>query len=401
VSRRNDKASYCALGSLVTKIEGGGTPSKEVPDFWDGDIPLLTIKDLPNARLGVTVDRITAKGLESSSSKIVPAGIPVIATRMDVGKVVRCPVPVAINQDLRAIYPDPAKVDVDYIVQALPTLEREFRRYSCGSTVMGIGIDDLKSVKIYLPSLVEQRKIADILRTWDEAIETAEAELKAKQERKRGLTKKLLMPSAEGDGVLSSKKNKASYSPLGALVIKIEGGGTPSKEVPGFWDGDIPLLTIKDLPNARLGLTVDRITTSGLESSSSKIVPAGIPVIATRMDVGKVVRCPVQVAINQDLRAIYPDPDKVDVDYIVQVLPTLEREFLRYSCGSTVMGIGIDDLKSVKIYLPPLAEQRKIAEILQGADSDIETINHRIESLRTQKRGLMQKLLTGEVRVAA
>ena len=401
MSRRNDKASYCALGSLVTKIEGGGTPSKEVPDFWDGDIPLLTIKDLPNARLGVTVDRITAKGLESSSSKIVPAGIPVIATRMDVGKVVRCPVPVAINQDLRAIYPDPAKVDVDYIVQALPTLEREFRRYSCGSTVMGIGIDDLKSVKIYLPSLVEQRKIADILRTWDEAIETAEAELKAKQERKRGLTKKLLMPSAEGDGVLSSKKNKASYSPLGALVIKIEGGGTPSKEVPGFWDGDIPLLTIKDLPNARLGLTVDRITTSGLESSSSKIVPAGIPVIATRMDVGKVVRCPVQVAINQDLRAIYPDPDKVDVDYIVQVLPTLEREFLRYSCGSTVMGIGIDDLKSVKIYLPPLAEQRKIAEILQGADSDIETINHRIESLRTQKRGLMQKLLTGEVRVAA
>jgi type I restriction enzyme S subunit len=119
------------------------------------------------------------------------------------------------------------------------------------------------------------------------------------------------------------------------------------------------------------------------------------------MDVGKVVRCPVPVAINQDLRAIYPDPDKVDVDYIVQVLPTLEREFLRYSCGSTVMGIGIDDLKSVKIYLPPLAEQRKIAEILQGADSDIETINHRIESLRTQKRGLMQKLLTGEVRVAA
>ncbi len=304
------------------------------------------------------------------------------------------------NQAVCGITPGPS-VDGEFLFQALLLRKPALIKMAGGGAQPNISQEIIRNFKIPLPPLAEQRKIAEILRTWDEAVETAEAELKAKQERKRGLTKKLLMPSAEGDGVLSSKKNKARYSPLGALVIKIEGGGTPSKEVPGFWDGDIPLLTIKDLPNARLGLTVDRITTSGLESSSSKIVPAGIPVIATRMDVGKVVRCPVPVAINQDLRAIYPDPDKVDVDYIVQVLPTLEREFLRYSCGSTVMGIGIDDLKSVKIYLPPLAEQRKIAEILQGADSDIETINHRIESLRTQKRGLMQKLLTGEVRVAA
>lgn len=264
-----------------------------------------------------------------------------------------------------------------------------------------IKLSMLEDYPIPLPPLAEQRKIAEILRTWDEAIETAEAELKAKQERKRGLMQKLFTPSAEGARAGSASKNNGSYRPLGALVTKIEGGGTPSKEVPGYWNGDIPLLTIKDLPNAHLGLTVDRITTNGLESSSSKIVPAGIPVIATRMDVGRVVRCPVPVAINQDLRAIYPDKDMVDVDYIVQVLPTLEREFLRYSCGSTVMGIGIDDLKSVKIYLPPLAEQRKIAEVLQSEDEAIDALKTKAELLRTQKRGLMQKLLTGEVRVAA
>jgi type I restriction enzyme S subunit len=54
-----------------------------------------------------------------------------------------------------------------------------------------------------------------------------------------------------------------------------------------------------------------------------------------------------------------------------------------------------------KIPLPPLAEQQKIVNILQDADADIELINERINALRTQKRGLMQKLLTGEVRVAA
>jgi len=308
-----------------------------------------------------------------------------------------------INQALLKLTPT-GEVEGSYIKSWFESdlFTQSLRQNSGGAAIQNVAeVRLLKEIEIPLPPLAEQRKIAEILRTWDEAIETAEAELKAKQERKRGLIQRLLTPCPEGAGTVSRRNDKASYCALGSLVTKIEGGGTPSKEVPDFWDGDIPLLTIKDLPNARLGVTVDRITAKGLESSSSKIVPAGIPVIATRMDVGKVARCPVPVAINQDLRAIYPDPDKVDVDYIVQVLPTLEREFLRYSCGSTVMGIGIDDLKSVKIYLPPLAEQRKIAEILQGADSDIETINHRIESLRNQKRGLMQKLLTGEVRVAA
>ena len=292
---------------------------------------------------------------------------------------------------------DESKADARWLCEFLKL--RGLRDIISGSAQPQIIQKDLARVKIPLPPLAEQRKIAEILRTWDEAIETAEAELKAKQERKRGLMQKLFTPSAEGARAGSASKNKGSYRPLGALVTKIEGGGTPSKEVPGYWNGDIPLLTIKDLPNAHLGLTVDRITTNGLESSSSKIVPSGIPVIATRMDVGRVVRCPVPVAINQDLRAIYPDKDMVDVDYIVQVLPTLEREFLRYSCGSTVMGIGIDDLKSVKIYLPPLAEQRKIAEVLQSEDEAIDALKTKAELLRTQKRGLMQKLLTGEVRV--
>jgi len=65
------------------------------------------------------------------------------------------------------------------------------------------------------------------------------------------------------------------------------------------------------------------------------------------------------------------------------------------------MGIGIDDLKSVKIYLPPLAEQRKIAEVLRSEDEAIDSLKAKADLLRNQKRGLMQKLLTGEVRVAA
>jgi type I restriction enzyme S subunit len=393
------------LGAVCV-FKGGSGFKESFQGTESGEHPFIKVSDLnlPGNEKYVLHSNnwVSAAELKLLKATLQPIGATVFAKVGAALKLNRRRVlvrPTVIDNNMMAAIPDETHLNREYLYYFL--LGEDLGRFSQESAVPSINQGHLESILIPLPPLAEQRKIAEILRTWDEAIETAEAELKAKQERKRGLIQRLLTPCPEGTGTVSSRNNQASYCVLGSLVTKIEGGGTPSKEVPDFWDGDIPLLTIKDLPNARLGVTVDRITAKGLKSSSSKIVPAGIPVIATRMDVGKVVRCPVPVAINQDLRAIYPDPAKVDVDYIVQVLPTLEREFRRYSCGSTVMGIGIDDLKSVKIYLPSLVEQCKIADILKREDLDEELINKRIAFLRTQKRGLMQKLLTGEVRVAA
>jgi type I restriction enzyme S subunit len=388
----------CRIEDFCTTASGG-TPLTTRRDYYEGGhIPWLRSGEVAQGRVRHAEISITQAGLDNSSAKLFKKGTILVAMYgATAGEVGVLEFESATNQAVCGVTPGPS-VDGEFLFQALLLRKPALIKMAGGGAQPNISQEIIRNFKIPLPPLAEQRKIAEILRTWDEAIETAEAELKAKQERKRGLMQKLLNPVTEGAGAVSKK---AKYTPLGSLVTKIEGGGTPSKEVAGYWNGDIPLLTIKDLPNAHLGITVDQITTTGLESSSAKIVPVGIPVIATRMDVGKVVRCPVPVAINQDLRAIYPDQGKVDVDYIVQVLPTLEREFCRYSCGSTVMGIGIDDLKSVKIYLPPLAEQRKIAEVLRSEDEAIDSLKAKADLLRNQKRGLMQKLLTGEVRVAA
>ena len=391
MSRKKEESIYSPLGTLVTKIEGGGTPSKEVPAFWNGDIPLLTVKDLPNARLGVTVDRITISGLKSSSAKIVPAGTPIIATRMDVGRVVRCPVPVAINQDLRAIYPDLNKVDGDYIVQVLPTLEREFRRYSCGSTVMGIGIDDLKSVKIFLPPLAEQRKIAEILRTWDEAIETAEAELKAKREYKRWLMSRVM-------GNFSDKKSVSQFGTLkkgGAILrekLRPEG-------VPVVLYGDI--YTKYGEIVTRLASRVDATAVvDGVKLNSGDIVFAGSG--ETAEEIGKCIAYVGEEAAFAGGDVVILSNHGQDPKYLGYALNSEDaiRQKMRLGQGSSVMHLYKDDVASIKIPLPLISEQRKFGEILYGADTDIELINQRINSLRVQKRGLMQKLLTGEVRVA-
>lgn len=397
MSSKKNKTAYSPLGALVSKIEGGGTPSKEVPGFWEGDIPLLTIKDLPNARLGVTVDRITAKGLESSSSKIVPAGIPVIATRMDVGRVVRCPVPVAINQDLRAIYPDPDKVDVDYIVQVLPTLEREFRRYSCGSTVMGIGIDDLKSIKIYLPPLAEQRKIAEILRTWDEAIETAEAEISRLKERLVSLIAKLTLRQCVGKPEQGWHDVK-----IGDLLEEVD------RDVE--WD-DAKTFSLISCGRRASGIFLrERKSGSDIDVKKMYEVQAGDFIVSQKQSAHAGWGMVTKEFHGHHVSPMYTIYGLKGKDLHMPYFNWLcKTPWMRHQAYLSSYGVHIEKMSFVsrlflktKIRIPTLlADQEKVCIVLEGAENEIKAATLKLAKLNDQKRGLMQKLLTGEVRVIA
>ena len=90
------------LGDCIS-LFGGGTPSKDKPEYWNGDIPWASVKDLKTMSLNATQDSISALGLANSASKIVKADSIIIATRMAVGRVAITEIDVAINQDLRAL----------------------------------------------------------------------------------------------------------------------------------------------------------------------------------------------------------------------------------------------------------------------------------------------------------
>jgi len=150
--------------------------------------------------------------------------------------------------------------------------------------------------------------------------------------------------------------------------VSLFGGGTPSKDNPEYWDGDIPWASVKDLKGNRLNNTQDSISALGLANSSSKIVKAGSIIMATRMAVGRVAITELDVAINQDLKA-FVCSDKVDVKYLFYFLFSQENNFNKVASGATVKGIKINHIMDMRIPLPPLAEQQKIAAILDAADS--------------------------------
>jgi type I restriction enzyme, S subunit len=154
---------------------------------------------------------------------------------------------------------------------------------------------------------------------------------------------------------------------LGELVT-IKGGGTPDKSIPAYWGGSIPWASVKDFKSTELSSTEDQITELGVANSATNIIPAGTIIVPTRMAVGKVAINTIDLAINQDLKAIFPGP-KLDGRYLLQALLAGAPKLIEQATGATVKGIKLDVLKALTIPVPSLDEQRRIANILEKADT--------------------------------
>jgi type I restriction enzyme S subunit len=163
--------------------------------------------------------------------------------------------------------------------------------------------------------------------------------------------------------------------PLVALgeIVDFVGGGTPSRDIEAYWNGNIPWASVKDFKGQSIDETKEAISLEGLANSSSTMIPAGHVIIPTRMALGKAAINSVDIAINQDLKALKP---KVEVSerYLIHALLAKSGEIRSLGKGATVKGVTIDRLSSLKIPLPPLEEQRRIAAILDKA-AELETLS--------------------------
>lgn len=130
--------------------------------------------------------------------------------------------------------------------------------------------------------------------------------------------------------------------PLSTLVEKQQGGGTPPRDEITFWNGDIPWASVKDFKDDQLELktTEETITTLGLRSSNSNLIPPGIPMVCTRMAVGRCAVSLTPTAINQDVRALYPK-NGINPRYLLRLIASLQGKAESLSVGSTVKGIRV------------------------------------------------------------
>lgn len=294
--------------------------------------------------------------------------------------------------------------------QAASEYGRRFFQLSSkqSTNLASINSTQLKEFPVLLPPLPEQRKIAEILRTWDVAIEKLTALRAAKQKRQRMLTHSLVFGTRQLDRFRTTDEVvpyrwfalPASWGckPIGTLAREISERNADAEphEVLSCskYDGFVRSLEYFKKQVFSADLSGYKKIWRGDFGFPSNHVEEGSIGLQNLTDIGVV--SPIYTVFRFD-------PKKVDADYAFAVLKTgLYRHIFEVSTSASVDRRGSlrwSEFSKLPFPLPSLAEQKAIAEVLRTAQTDLDALTIEIDALTRQKRGLMQKLLTGEWRV--
>lgn len=393
---------------LNTDLLGGGTPSKSNNEYWDGEIPWASVKDLDGITLSDTEDYITQEGLDGSASNIIPAHSIVISTRMTVGEPFVNRTEMAINQDMKGIIPNNNIVNTYYFVYNLRKKDPYLKSLGRGTTVDGITTSDLKRTCVELPPLTEQRKIASILYNVDKVIEKTEEIINQIFRVKKALTQELFingyyehekLVDAHHRNRLSKHPSEWQTEPAKKVIDVTRGSHPRPKSDKSLWGGEIPMIKIGDRnrgDSRTITSTEDNVTEKG--SNDSKLVDEGTLIVSNAGTVGEARITGMQACIHDHWLILRNYEERLNTRYLFHFI-NWNQEFLEaLASGSTVLDLNTDDFRLFDITIPSLDEQKKIADILDRLhDQKTASIKYS-EQLERLKDGIMQDLLTGKVR---
>ena len=261
--------------------------------------------------------------------------------------------------------------------------------------------NDFARIPVVLLPLPEQKKIAQILSTWDKAIATTEQLLANSQQQKKALMQKLLTGKKrllDENGVrFSGEWSSVTVRQMGKVVT----GGTPDTQNSEYWDGELAWVTPTDITKLRsrfVSKTSRTITDLGVRNSSATILPSGSLLVCTRATVGESAISSTRISTNQGFKNLVPS-DSYDVNFLYYLFKQNVHEIVRRACGSTFLEISKKDFEQISMICPEKKEQKRIAAALALSDERITSLQTKLSLLSREKKALVQQLLTGKRRV--
>jgi type I restriction enzyme S subunit len=344
-------------------------------------------------------------GYTDEAARLYSSGVPVIIFGDHTRVFKFVDFPFALGADgTKILRPNQDLFDPKYLYYYLVSLDIPSRGYNRHFKL-------LKEKIVVKPPLPEQKAIARVLSTIQNAIEAQDKVIAAARELKKSLMRHLFtygpVPVAEAEKV-PLKETEIGPVPehwevarLADVAEHLIGGGTPSTNHPEYWDGPIHWTTSRRINGIHLSSGERGITQRGLEESSTHLIPKNNLLIGTRVGVGKVAINDIDIAISQDLTGMFVDKDKYELEFLAYQIttPGVQTQFIDYMRGTTIKGIPRQDLKRISLEIPPLPEQREIAKAIAVWDKKIETEEKRKATLQTLFKTMLHLLMTGKVRV--
>ena len=374
-------------------VVGGGTPKRSEPAYWNGNVPWATPTDvtgLSGRIISETASSITETGLASSSATLLPPNSLLMTTRATIGACAINRVAMATNQGFQNLVPKRPTMNVDFLYYLITYHARRLEQLAAGSTFLEISRRAVRSFEFICPPISEQRKIAAILSSVDDAIEKTQAVIDQAQIVKRGLMQELL----------KREPDTWKFSTLGRLA-QINPEQLGSRTDPDY------LMEYLDISAIEQPGVIGDTRTFRFEDAPSRarrVVREGDILVSTvrpyLRNFARVREAPDNLVVSTGYAVVRPG-DGVDGRFLYQHI--LSSGFVEYlkprMSGSNYPAVTAHDVKAYPLSLPPLPEQRKIAAILSSVDDAIEKTRAIIDQAQNVKPGLMSLLLTGELRV--
>jgi type I restriction enzyme, S subunit len=288
-----------------------------------------------------------------------------------------------------------------------PLFRAVVEKTATGSTRKRIGLDELKSLPMWLPKKPEQQKIAECLSSVDEVIAAQARKLDALKTHKKALMQQLFPREGETQPRLRFPEfqNAGEWKEQKLEDIAKRGSGhTPNKAKQEYYDGGIKWVSLADskrLDNGLISETEIVISEQGIKNSSAVLHPAGSVILSRDAGVGKSAVMSESMAVSQHFIVWTCDKDSLSNWFLYYILQIKKPVFESVASGSTIKTIGLPFFKELRIIAPPVPEQQRIATCLSSLDALITAENQKLEALKTHKKGLMQQLFPSPEEVEA
>ncbi len=407
---------------FAVRLKSGGTPSKSNLEYWDGDVPWASSKDLKSERLSDSEDHITQKAVEDGAAELVPVGSLLIVVRgmilAHTFPVAKALVPMAINQDLKALTPRD-DIDVDFLAWLLRGASRETlnRVDEAGHGTKVLRLDGWTSIELPIPTRADQAAIAAFLNRETATIDALVAEqqrlMELLQEKRQAVISHAvtrgLNPDApmkpSGIEWLGEIPSHWKVWKLAHAFTTIGSGTTPRSDVTEFYDGgDVPWINTGDLNDGVLNDCERRITARAVrEHSSLKLYPPGSLLIAMYgATIGKLGLVTFPTTVNQACCAFAGELGLTG-KFLFYWFLGLRQQLLSLATGGGQPNVSQDILRSIRDACPDPTEQNEIVAVLDAETARLDALTaeaqRAIDLLQERRTALISAAVTGQIDV--
>lgn len=388
---------------------GGGTPNTNIPSYWKGTIPWVSSSDIKKDSITSLIPTrfITQEAINNSATKLCSPDTLLIVSRVGVGKLAIAEEEVCTSQDFSNFVC--TKQNVKFIAYELLQKMQKKAEEAQGTSIKGITTEEIKLLKIPLPPLAEQHRIAKALSDVDAVISTTEKLIQKKKNIKQGAMQNLLTGKKRLPGFAAASKLKQTE--LGEIpedweVKKIKNfakvfDGT--HQTPHYVDVGIPFysvenVTANDFEHTKLISEEEhRVLTSKVKIEKGDILMTRIGSIGDC----KYVDWESNASFYVSLALIKCDKsvDAKFVSYYSNSLQFKKELELRSLITAIPQKINLGPISEIVLFMPSKEEQTAIANVLSSMDKEIESLNTKLEKYRNLKTAMMQQLLTGKIRL--